>query len=318
MEAFAAAAAAAPACVSSPVLEAFVAKVSEVESEFQRRISVLQDEFRQRISVLKTEFNVVNSTSDSGSCPEVIVPSTRTKEQWCVVGGAGGRRRRVLKARRRLEAPGVKTTNPFSMLEGTEESEAGERRKGADEPTLPQGNVIVLGDSQVRHLATSFCARDKERRTTVCLPGAGIGRVSAKIDTCLKENGKKPIVFLSAGGNDIGKVKSEELIGKFRLALNRIKTKGGIPVMCGVLPRRGVGAEWLSRAIAVNSRLAAHCKSNGWAFVDNWDLFYGKDALYARDGVHLSRQGVRVFAGTLESELSPLRSEVNPLPRFFR
>ena len=317
MEAFAAAAAAAPAGVSTPVLEAFVTKVSEVESEFQRRISELQDEFRQRISDLQTEFCVVNSASESESCPEVIVPSTMTKEQWCVVGGAGGRRR-VLKARRRLEVPSVVTTNPFSVLEGTEESEARERRKGADEPTLPQGNVIVLGDSQVRHLANSFCARDKARRTTVCLPGAGIGRVSAKIDTCLKEHGSKPIVFLSAGGNDIGKVKSEELIGKFRLALNRIKNKGGIPVVCGVLPRRGVGAEWLSRALALNNRLAAHCKSNRWAFVDNWDLFYGKDALYARDGVHLSRQGVRVLAGTLEKELSPLRSELNPLPRFFR
>ncbi|MPC87103.1 hypothetical protein E2C01_081954 [Portunus trituberculatus] len=45
------------------------------------------------------------------------------------------------------------------------------------------------------------------------------------------------------------------------------------------------------------------------AFIDNWDL--GKDTFYARDGVHLSRQGVQVLAGTLEGELNELR-------RFFR
>ena len=69
-------------------------------------------------------------------------------------------------------------------------------------------------------------------------------------------------------------------------------------------------AEWLSRAIAVNCRIAHHCKGNGWTFIDNWDLFYDKNTLYARDRVHLSRQGVRVMSGTLEREL-------NVLQRFF-
>ena len=304
-------------CVSSPaVLEAFVAKVSEVEAEFQRRISELQDEFRQRISDLQTEYCARNSAPGSGLCPDVSVPSTTTKEQWSVVGGVGGRRRRVLKARRRLVEQAVETANPFSVLEDVEEEgrvegEAQERREGADGRTLPQGKVIVLGDSQVRFLDGAFCARDRQRRSRVCLPGAGIGRVSARIDTCLDENGTKPIVILSAGGNDLGKVRSEELLGKFRLALDKIRSKGGVPVVCGVLPRRGVGVEWLSRALAINCRLAAHCKSNGWSFIDTWDLFYGKDALYARDGVHLSRQGVRVLAGTLEDE-------VNALQRLFR
>lgn len=297
--------------VSSPVLEAFAAKVSEVEAEFQRRVSELQAEFRQRISALQTEYCVRNSAPDGGSCPDAPVPSAVAKEQWSVVGGAGGRRR-VVRARRRIVRHGVETANPFSVLQ--DEAVVGEvqgRRERADGHSLPEGNVVVLGDSQVRHLEDEFCARDRKRRSRVCLPGAGIARVATRIDKCLEENGTKPILILSAGGNDLGKVRSEELFSKFKIALERIRNKGGIPVVCGILPRRGVGAEWLSRAIAVNRRLAVHCKSNGWSFVDNWDLFYGKDALYARDGVHLSRQGVRVLAGTLESELSPLQ-------RFFR
>ena len=63
---------------------------------------------------------------------------------------------------------------------------------------------------------------------------------------------------------------------------------------------------WLSRAVAVNCRFADHCKSNGWTFIDNWDLFYGKDVLYAGDGVLLSRRGIQVLAGTLKKEFNAL------------
>ena len=64
---------------------------------------------------------------------------------------------------------------------------------------------------------------------------------------------------------------------------------------------------WLSRAVAVNCRFADHCKSNGWTFIDNWKLLYGKDTLYARDGVHLSYQGVPVMPRTRERELNTLQ-----------
>ncbi len=56
--------------------------------------------------------------------------------------------------------------------------------------------------------------------------------------------------------------------GRFDRLLVRIRDKGEIPVVCGVLLRRGVGAEWLYTDITVNRRLANHCKSNGWTFID--------------------------------------------------
>ena len=296
-------------CASSPVLEAFIMKVSEVEDEFHRRISEMRAELRQKISDLQAEFCVRISAPQGRVGSEVVLPSKTMKEEWAVVC-RGAKRRKVLTAPRQE----VETKNPFSVLEGEAEEEvdvAGGEEGRPDAPTLVGGNVLVLGDSQVRHLDSAFCAKDRRKRFRVCLPGAGIGKVADRIDTCLENGGTKPIVFLSAGGNDLGKVRSEALIGRFREALDRIRDKGAIPVVCGVLPRRGVGSEWLSRAIALNRRLANHCKSQGWSFIDNWDLFYGKDTLYARDGVHLSRQGVRVMAGTLERELSALQ-------RFFR
>ncbi|MPC85954.1 hypothetical protein E2C01_080760 [Portunus trituberculatus] len=66
------------------------------------------------------------------------------------------------------------------------------------------------------YLDSAFCAKDKKRRTRVCLPGAGIEKISAQLDMCLKVDRTKPIVFLSTGGNDICKVRSEELQGDLR------------------------------------------------------------------------------------------------------
>ncbi|KAG0714495.1 hypothetical protein GWK47_014043 [Chionoecetes opilio] len=52
----------------------------------------------------------------------------------------------------------------------------------------------------------------------------------------------------------------------------------------------------VSEACEVNSLLAEHCRKNGWLFIDNWARFFGKDHLYARDGVHLSHRGVGPWA----------------------
>ena len=41
----------------------------------------------------------------------------------------------------------------------------------------------MLGYSLIRHLDSAFCARDKKRRTRVCLPGAGIDRIAKRFDT---------------------------------------------------------------------------------------------------------------------------------------
>ena len=94
------------------------------------------------------------------------------------------------------------------------------------------------------------------------------------------------------------------LRARFEEALGRIKDRGCVPVVCGILPRRKVGDGWLSRAIAVNLWLEDYCKRRGWSFIDNWDRFLGKSTPYVWDGVHLSGRGVRVLSDLLEAEVS--------------
>ena len=52
----------------------------------------------------------------------------------------------------------------------------------------------------------------------------------------------------------------------FREALGKVRNKGevkGEGRVCGVLLRKGVGSEWLSRVVALSCRLADHCNNNG-------------------------------------------------------
>ncbi|MPC48811.1 hypothetical protein E2C01_042594 [Portunus trituberculatus] len=66
-------------CVSSPILEAFVTKVSEVEAEFHRRISEVREELRERISDLQAEFCRVSSESEGDTGPGGVASGV----YWC-------------------------------------------------------------------------------------------------------------------------------------------------------------------------------------------------------------------------------------------
>ena len=245
-------------------------------------------------------------------CGESVRRQCGKSDGWQVVGSKGSTIR-LKKAPTVSSSPVLECRNSFSALaEGTEEGprtveERTTEEERTDEPSLSNSKILVVGDSQVKYLDRTFCARDRKRRTRVCFPGAGVEDVSDRLDRCMAGEGERPIVCLSVGTNDVGRVRSEELFRRFREALGKIRDRGAVPVVCGIIPRRDAGAEWLSRAIAMNCRIANHCGSNGWAFLDTWDLFYGENSLYARDGVHLSRRGVGVLSDALERRLGEVK-----------
>ena len=125
--------------------------------------------------------------------------------------------------------------NTFTVLK---DQCTGEAVKKTDETILSsgkkykKGKIVVVGDSQVRGLGRLFCARDSKTRMCVCLPRAGIGEMSNRLKDVLAGEGDTPTVVISAGGNDLGRIKSEVQFRRYKEALGRVKELGGSPYIC--------------------------------------------------------------------------------------
>lgn len=185
-------------------------------------------------------------------------------------------------------------------------------RGKADEVTQPQGkspnvevtqppkksrksrSLVIVGDSLCRYVDRKVKHRVRGK---YFFPGAGMRKVSESVENWVEEN---DVVCLIAGGNDVEDNRSEELLRLYRQTIDKMRKRGAVPVICGILPRLGQGSEWLSRAIGINARMAVFCRQNNIVFIDGWDHFTRRKDLYARDGVHLSSSGVSILADLID------------------
>ena len=204
----------------------------------------------------------------------------------------------------------VSCSNRFSLLEGVEggmdevvevpvaESERArvdDRKSVKDSP-----DVLVIGDSLTRYLDRTFCEKERKKRVRVCFPGAGVNDVAERYERLVKGAARDSVVVLHVGTNDVDRVRSEELVARFRSMLEKVRESGRRCVVSGILPRCQVGSGWHSRAIGVNERVRKMCEKMGMFFMDEWCEFYGRKDLFAMDGVHLSRKGVKMMSECLE------------------
>ena len=238
-------------------------------------------------------------------------PRVQGERGWRVtVGGGKGR----------VSPPSCELVcgNRFSVLESQEEEEvvievgggAGDRtpqakvvkgRERKDRNRLDRSQeVLVVGDSRIRYLDRTFCEADRKGRMSCCLPGAGVKDVADRFSRIVKGTGEEALVVVHVGVNDVRKVRSEELVARYRELLRKVKESGRRCIVSGVLPRQKVGGLWLSQAIGLNDRLRTLCGEYEVGFMDEWDRFFGRQELYARDGIHFSRKGVQELSECLE------------------
>ena len=160
--------------------------------------------------------------------------------------------------------------------------------------------MLVLGDSTIKYLNETFCEAERARRMTCYLPGAGVQDMVERYKRVVEGTGKEALVMVHVGGNDVGRVRSEELVDRYREFLRKIKESGRRYIVSGVLRRQGVRGWWLSHALGLNKRLTRMCGEDGVGFMDEWNRFYGRQELSARDGIHFSRKGVQELSECLE------------------
>ena len=73
-------------------------------------------------------------------------------------------------------------------------------------------------------------------------------------------HGRKKLVVVHLGANDLGKVYSEFLKNRYRILGKWLKAKGCEVMFSGILPRLGNNIEIMSRAIDVNQWLEKWCR----------------------------------------------------------
>lgn len=201
-------------------------------------------------------------------------------DEWQVVSG-----RHVARPSQARVAQGsqVVTRNRFEALQ---EDEAEEKVE-----------VVVIGDSRVRHLNGAF-GRKKGRRC-ITRPGAKVTDLVAPAAQVTVELDPETLI-LQVGVNDIASSRSEELVDRYRYLLSTIRREGKRTFVTGILPKLGASTEWSSRALAANDRISKLCVEQGMLFIDAWDKFYGRRDLYGRDGLHFSVKGVEILSGVYE------------------
>ena len=120
--------------------------------------------------------------------------------------------------------------------------------------------------------------------------------------------------WYTSGRNNTDKAGTTALVEKYRSLLKKTKqARAGQIILSGILTVFGNRIQGYinSKRMAVKGMVKRLCKEEEVGYVDLWDSFMGKEELYVRDGLHLSRKGAAVFAeglsGAVASGLGKVR-----------
>ncbi len=220
--------------------------------------------------------------------------------------GRRGRRRREPRRRGKKKNRAETRSEPAAA--------AAPPTRGAPPPTQKSPQVLLLGDSLVGGQVGRLFSEHRQDCHSRAFPGARVLRVKGEVDRITLD--RNSTLVLSVGGNDLFReenrlVPTEELIWHFTQLLSAAKKKVGRCVLVGIVPRRYSWKSMYDQARVVNARLASLCREMSLRFVDPWRMFFGKDWLFVRDGVHFSKAGAQEFTSLLTSRLfKPVAVEV--------
>ena len=169
-----------------------------------------------------------------------------------------------------------------------------------------QTRCLMVGDSLVGQVTGNHFAKRGPNHSHRAFPGAGVKRVTKEVKKL--DPAPRNTLILSVGGNDFFRRDgvpgdTRTLIKDYDDLLKAARSKTGRCVVVGLIPRRSFTRKCYRTAIEVNKKLGDLCKVKGLRFVNPWDSFFGKDRLYARDGIHFSEQGSKMFVKMVSQKL---------------
>ena len=207
----------------------------------------------------------------------------------------------------------VETSNSFSGLsveDSVEEVLVEESKEfcgisgGLWEGEKTKGKVLFVGDSITRFTDREFCKGDHRKRVRICLPGARIEDISARVSKIV---GDEEVVAIQVGTNNLTRDNQNLIRSKYKELICRLKSTRTKGVVCGILPRFDRKVSW-DKILGFNKWLKNECALEGVHFVDSWAGFVNRRELFAKDGLHLSGLGAnelgRLVARAVDSQMS--------------
>lgn len=190
--------------------------------------------------------------------------------------------------------------------------EAMEKFRVADEkqPTEP-GGVVFVGSSSIRFWDLPEFFPERQGLLNRGFGGSELCDSVHYFDTLVAKHQPK-VVVLYAGDNDVAAGKQAAQVHKDFLEFIEL-TKEKLPDsrLCYIAIKPSI-ARWklADEMLKANRLIAAECKKQPQrlAFVDIWQPMLGEDGkprreLFVKDGLHLSKQGYKLWTQLLEQKL---------------
>ncbi|XP_075968775.1 uncharacterized protein LOC142971920 [Anarhichas minor] len=159
-------------------------------------------------------------------------------------------------------------------------------------PLFPPATLIA-GDSVVR--GVRFFNAD-----TCSFPGSTVPDILANLQSLLPmlpSSVNRLIVHV--GTNDMAREHSELTKIDFNHLLEFLRKSGKEAFLSGPIPTLNRGSVRFSRIRTLNIWLQSACRAHNVGFIDNFNLFWNRRSLYARDGLHPNKAGAKVLKANI-------------------
>ena len=236
--------------------------------------------------------------ASTGKPRGVTAKDTSSRPSVPVVGKAQGAKPQEKKKRKkRRKKSGKGATNSGTQSAPKTKSSACRRE---------QPSNYLVGDSLVGRTTGHHFSTLRRENTFSSIPGAGINRIMKKVKSM--DVSRDSTLVLAVGGNDCfprsGQVcHPQQILEEYGLLLKTAKTRVNRVMVIGIIPRAKKTDDQYRRAWAVHQALPGLCRKFSVRYVDLWSNFWGRNALYASDGIHFSETGAKQYAELVNQKL---------------
>ena len=133
-----------------------------------------------------------------------------------------------------------------------------------------------MGDEIIEYVDSSFCRKDCGHRILCSFEGSGVRDIEGRVNNIVSGHGRKKLVVVHQGVNDVRKVYSEVLKNRYRILGKRLKAKGCEVTFSWILPGLGNNIEIMSKATDVNQWLEEWWVEEGFTLKKQWESFWGQ------------------------------------------